>query len=97
MVTGPTSGMKPDDLEEYYDELVERWPAQRPSRRAKRASRRTADRQIVVRAERRDAPDGAHVSRALLAAQRELARLQAENEARAAADAPSSPNGREEP
>lgn len=86
MVTGPASGVDPDDLADYYDDLVERWPAERPSRRrAKRASRRSPERQIVVRAERRDMPDTARVSRALLAAQRELARLHAENEARAAA------------
>lgn len=69
----------PDD----YDDLSERWP-ERPSRkRAKRNYRRQSQRRIVVRAERLDLPDAGRMSKALLAAQRELAAAQAEKDARA--------------
>lgn len=74
----PSSGGGSDD----YDALTEQWP-ERPSRkRAKRAYQRKQGRQIVVQAERLDEPNTARMSKALLAAQRELAEAQAEKEAR---------------
>lgn len=77
------SGHASDDAADFYEELQESWP-ERPSRsRQKRHYRRKQGRRVVVRTERLDPPETAHLSRALLAAQRELARAQAENEARA--------------
>lgn len=72
----------PDDHDALaaYEELQERWP-ERASR--KRAYRRKDARRTVVRAERLDRPDTERMSKALLAAQRELARAQAERNARA--------------
>lgn len=71
-----------DDELGYYDEVEESWPTERPSRkRAKRVYRRKQAKRVVVRAERLDAPDTSRVSRALLRAQRELARVQAESDA----------------
>lgn len=84
----------PSDGVEYYEQLQERWPADRPSRkrqrRTKRAYQRRQERRIHVRADRLDPPDTARLSRALLAAQRELAQAQAEADARsqAAEEAP---------
>lgn len=65
----------------------ERWEAElakgRASRRhPKRAYRQQHQRRIVVRSKRLPEPDVARLSRALLQAQRELARAQAEAEAR---------------
>ena len=65
----------------------DRWEAElakgRASRRhPKRAYRRQHRRRIVVRGERLPEPDVARLSHALLQAQRELARAQAEAEAR---------------
>ena len=72
----------PDD--DGYDELQERWLEQRPSRKAaKRAYRRKNARQIVVTAERLPQPNTTRMSSALLAAQRELAKAQAERDAEA--------------
>lgn len=70
------------DTEAAYEELHEYWP-ERASR--KRAYRRKEHRRIVVKAERLDPTDASRVSKALLAAQRELARAAAE--ARAEEDA----------
>jgi hypothetical protein len=77
----------PDDdrSASYYEELQEQWPERASRRRTKRAYRRKEQRRIVVRGERLDEPDTARMSRALLAAQRELARMQAERDARAEA------------
>jgi hypothetical protein len=74
------------DDRDVYEELQERWPEERPSRkRPKRAYRRKEARRVVVQTERLDPPDTARMSKALLAAQRELARAQAERDARAEA------------
>lgn len=65
-------------------ELQERWPDRRASKRAaKRAYQRENGRRIVVRSERLAEPDTARMSKALLAAQRELAQAAAERDARA--------------
>jgi hypothetical protein len=82
----PLSGSSSED---FYDELQERWPTERPSRKrrkpgefeAKRSYRRKDGRQVTVRGERLDPPDTARLARALLAAQRELAKAQTEVEA----------------
>lgn len=72
-----------DEAAAYFDEMQERWPAERPSRRrAKRAYRRKEGRRIVVRSERLPEPDLTRMSKALLEAQRELGLLQAERDAR---------------
>lgn len=63
----------------YYEQLQEQWPAERPSRKRARGKR---ERRITVRAERLEQPDTARMSRALLAAERELAAAKAEAEAR---------------
>lgn len=66
----------------YYERMQESWPEERPSRkRAKRRHRQTHGRRVVVRAERKPEVDAARVSRALLSAQRELAKAQAERDA----------------
>lgn len=81
------SGSRDGRRDEYYDELAERWP-ERPSRRqAKRTYRRKAERRVVVRSERLAEPDTPRMSRALLAAERELAKARAEQAARAQEDA----------
>jgi len=72
-----------DTREAYYEQLVESWPAERPSSRKKRAYQRKRERRVEVRAERREQPSTARMSKALLAAQREVAKLQAEADARA--------------
>ena len=78
MVTGRT---QPGD--ESFEELQERWPQERPSKRhPKRAYRRKSNRQVVIRAERLPEPSTTRMSKALLAAQRELSRLEAERDAR---------------
>lgn len=85
---GPVSG---PDSEDFYDELQERWPTERPSRKrrksgrgeAKRSYRRKDGRQVTVRGERLDPPDTARLARALLAAQRELTKAQTEADAQA--------------
>ena len=81
MVAQPLPSRSPDD--EYYDELGERWP-ERPSRTraAKRAYQRKQARQVTVRAERRDRTDVPKISKALRAAERDLAARQVENDAR---------------
>lgn len=71
---------------DYYDELAEHWPERPARKRAKRAYQRKQERRVVVRGERLPEPDGSKVSRALLAAQRELAQAQAEKDARAQED-----------
>lgn len=84
MVAG---SVPPDGRDEYYDELAELWP-DRPSRSgAKRAYRRKAERRVVVRSDRLAEPDTSRMSRALLAAERELAKARAEQAARAQEDA----------
>lgn len=85
----PKPDVDGDSGDDFYDELQEQWPAERPSRKrrrttAKRAYHRKDGRHVVVRGERLDPPDTVRLSRALLAAQRELAQAQAEAEARAA-------------
>lgn len=80
--TLPASPEEPD---------FERWEAELARGRAskrhrKRAYRRHHYRRIVVRSERLPEPDVARLSRALLQAQRQLARAQAEAEARHQAD-----------
>ncbi|GAA1508636.1 hypothetical protein GCM10009788_11120 [Nocardioides humi] len=76
-------GIADDEREAYYDEVQERWPAERPSRkRSKRDRQRRGERKVVVRSQRLPAPDTARVSRALLVAQRELAKVEAERAAR---------------
>jgi hypothetical protein len=83
-VVAPRSGV-PDDntAAAFYERMQETWPAERPSRkRGKRTYRRQNERRVTVRADRLDQPDAAHLSRALLAAQRELARAEAEAAAR---------------
>lgn len=76
MVTQPS--------DDFYDQVQETWPEERPSRkRVKRAYRRNANRRVVVRSERLPEPDAARMSKALLAAQRELAQAQAERDAHA--------------
>lgn len=67
-----------------FEELQEQWPQQRPSRRhPKRPYQRKNGRRVVVRSERLAEPDAARMSKALLAAQRELAQAQAERDAQA--------------
>lgn len=71
-----------DGSDSYYDQLQESWPEERPSRRRQRRThRRKEERQVVVEPKRLPRPSTAHISRALLAAQRELAQAQAEKEA----------------
>ena len=67
--------------EDFYDQVQDRWPDERPSRR-RRKQRQAKDKRVVVHAVRREQPDAARMSRALLAAQRELEVLRAEAEAR---------------
>lgn len=83
MVAAPMP-RRASDYDGEYDELQQRWPDERPSRkkRVKREYRRRDGREVVVRSERRDEPDTARMSRALLAAQRELAQIEAEQAAR---------------
>lgn len=67
----------------YYEQVQESWPDERPSRkRARRRYRKTQRRRVVVKAERKQDIDAVRMSRALLAAQRELAQAQAEHDAR---------------
>lgn len=77
MVSQPAAA---DDQPNYYDDLTEQWPSERPSR--KRAYRRKDNRRVVVRGERLETPDVVRLSRALLLAQRELAKAEAEQAAR---------------
>lgn len=89
MVAAPSSPLDGDEgREEYYDELQERWPEERASRKRpkKRAYRRKEGRRVVVRGQRLNQPDTARMSRALLAAQRELAQAEAEKKARTEGD-----------
>lgn len=66
-----------------YGELQDSWP-ERPSRkRERRAYRRRQERHVVVEAKPREQTSTSRMSRALLAAQRELAQAQTEKEARA--------------
>lgn len=66
----------------YYERMQESWPDERPSRkRAKRRHRQTPGRRVVVKAERKPEVNASRMSRALLAAQRELAKAQAERDA----------------
>lgn len=74
-----------DAYDENYDRLQESWPAERPSRKRRRREQRP-QRRIVVKATRRAEPDAAHMSKALLAAQRELERRQAEADAQQTAE-----------
>lgn len=80
MVTPSETGEGGDD---FYDELQKSWPRERPSRkRRRREYRRKQDRRVVVSPKRLERPVTSRMSRALLAAQRELAQAQAEKEAR---------------
>lgn len=66
-----------------YEAMQEHWQ-ERPSRKqAPRAYRRKEQRQVVVTAERLPRPDVERMSRALLAAQRQLAKAAAERDAQA--------------
>lgn len=78
--------------DEYYEQLQESWPAPRASRK-RRSYQRKRERRVEVRAERREQPSTARMSKALLAAQREIAKLQAEADARADA-APEAPDAK---
>lgn len=65
-----------------YDEIVERWQADRPSRRRKaRDKRRAQGKRVSVRSHKREQPNVARMSRALLEAHRELMEAQAESDA----------------
>ena len=79
-----TSGAPtPNNGDAYYERLQEAWPSERPSaRRQRRAYSRKTRRQVVIRAERLEQPDPVRMSRALIAAQRELVAAQAETAAR---------------
>lgn len=72
---------------DYYERLEARWPEERPSRKRRRRARRQRGQVVVTRAEKLAKPDAERMSRALLAAQRELTRAQADAEARAHAAA----------
>jgi hypothetical protein len=83
MVTRTALASPPPEDDEAYFEWLEASFGERPSRRkAKRSYQRRSDRRVVVRGERLEQPDVARLSRALLAAQRELGQAQAEAEAR---------------
>lgn len=73
--------LRDDRIDEYYDDLARHWPERPARKRARRAYQRKQERRIVLKAERVDPPDTARMSKALLAAQRELARAQAETQA----------------
>lgn len=86
MVAVPSPNPDAHDVDAaYYEQLQEHWPDRASRRHPKRAYRRKESRRIVVTTERLDPTDAARMSKALLAAQRELARLQAERDARAEA------------
>ncbi|WP_459976065.1 hypothetical protein [Nocardioides pyridinolyticus] len=73
-----------DGSQDYYEALQAAWPEERPSRkRRRRQFRKAGSRRVVVTSARLEEPDADRMSRALLAAQRELARAQEEKEARA--------------
>ncbi len=83
MVTRAGRASSSPDPDDYYEALQERWPAERPSRkRAKRPYRRQEERKLHVEARRLETPDTERMSRALLAARRELAKARADAEAR---------------
>jgi hypothetical protein len=71
------------DDEAYYQRLEESWPAERASRKKKRRYERKRDRRVEVYVDPHEEPSASRMSKALLAAQRELAQRQREADARA--------------
>lgn len=93
------SDQLPEPINEAQaDELMERLSVDRPSRRRKRRQyRRSRQRQVRVHGERHEVVDHERMSKALVAAQRELAAAQAEAEARRQAEVDTaSPESRDE-